>query len=101
MNFCVGIITSQNINLILKCNKTTIAYTLEKNIFLQKDKIINTNYFYLEPFHLKEKLSLNHLETLKALPVPKVNKNCWERLKLMAFETYVPESETSKTGAGY
>ena len=91
----------QNINLILKCNKTTIAFTLEKNIFLQKDKIINTNYFYLEPFHLKEKLSLNHLETLKALPVPKVNKNCWERLKLMAFETYVPESETSKTGAGY
>jgi len=35
------------------------------------------------------------------LPVPKVNKKCWDRLKLMAFETYVPESETSKSGAGY
>ena len=91
----------QNVNLILKDNKTTIAYTLEKNIYLQKDKINNTNYFYLEPFHSKEKLTLKDLETIKALSVPKVNKNCWERLKQMAFETYVPESETSKTGAGY
>ena len=91
----------QNVNLILKDNKTTIAYTLEKDIYLQKDKINSTNYFYLEPFHAKEKLTLKGLETIKALSVPKVNKNCWERLKQMAFETYVPESETSKTGAGY
>ena len=91
----------QNVNLILKDNKTTIAYTLEKNIYLQKYKINNTNYFYLEPFNSKEKLTLKVLETIKALSVPKVNKNCWERLKQMAFETYVPESETSKTGAGY
>ena len=91
----------QNVNLILKDNKTTIAYTLEKNIYLQKYKINNTNYFYLEPFHSKQKLNLKDLETIKALSVPKVNKNCWERLKQMAFETYVPESETSKTGAGY
>ena len=33
--------------------------------------------------------------------VTNLNDKCWERLKSMAFETYVPESETSKSGAGY
>ena len=33
--------------------------------------------------------------------VTHLNDKCWERLKSMAFETYVPESETSKSGAGY
>jgi hypothetical protein len=31
----------------------------------------------------------------------KVNKICWEKLKSMAFDTYVPESDASKSGAGY
>jgi hypothetical protein len=31
----------------------------------------------------------------------KVNKTCWEKLKSMAFDTYVPESDASKSGAGY
>ena len=26
---------------------------------------------------------------------------CWNKLRAMAFETYVPESETSISGAGY
>jgi len=30
-----------------------------------------------------------------------VNNKCWTKLKEMAFETYVPESETSISGAGY
>ena len=33
--------------------------------------------------------------------VTKLNAQCWQKLKSMAFETYVPESETSKSGAGY
>ena len=33
--------------------------------------------------------------------VSKINKKCWDRLSSMAFETYVPESEASKSGAGY
>ena len=33
--------------------------------------------------------------------VTNLNDKCWERLKSMAFETYVPESETSKSRAGY
>ena len=31
----------------------------------------------------------------------KLNDKCWDRLQSMAFETYVPESEASKSGAGY
>ena len=31
----------------------------------------------------------------------RVNEKCWEKLKSMAFDTYVPESDESKSGAGY
>ena len=47
-------------------------------------------------------LAWNFYEDIKKnKDVTNLNDKCWERLKSMAFETYVPESETSKSGAGY
>jgi len=60
-----------------------------------------TGHFSLEPYFSEQEFDLNKLQKIEKLPAPKVNEKCWDRLKLMAFETYVPESETSKSGAGY
>ena len=91
----------QNINLILKDNKKTIAYTFNKNIYIFKEIISKTEYFYLETYHHKENTNINKLKPHKNSSSLDVNAKCWEKLKLLAFETYVLESETSKSGAGY
>ena len=91
----------QNINLILKDNKKTIAYTYNKNIYIFKEIISKTEYFYLETYHHKENTNINKLKPHKNSSSLDVNAKCWEKLKLLAFETYVLESETSKSGAGY
>jgi len=98
----MGIIgNEQNVQLILKKNKKIIACTLGKKIYVQKDMVNKTEHFSLEPYLSNQEFDLNKLQKIEKLPAPKVNKKCWDRLKLMAFETYVPESETSKSGAGY
>ena len=98
----MGIIgNEQNVQLILKRNKKIIACTLEKKIYMQRDMLNKTGHFSLEPYFSEQEFDLNKLQKIEKLPAPKVNKKCWDRLKLMAFETYVPESETSKSGAGY
>ena len=91
----------QNINLILSDNKKTIAYTLKKNIYMFKELITKTEYFYLEPYHFKENTNINQLKPRRNSSALDVNKKCWKKLKLLAFKTYVPESRTSKSGAGY
>ena len=48
-----------------------------------------------------ENKNTNFTSLKKNKNVTNLNDKCWERLKSMAFETYVPESETSKSGAGY
>ena len=91
----------QNINLILSNNKKTIAYTLKKNIYMFKEVMTKTEYFYLEPFYYKENTNIKALKLPRNSSVLDVNEKCWEKLKLLAFKTYVPESRTSKSGAGY
>ena len=91
----------QNINLILSDNKKTIAYTLKKNIYMIKEVITKTEYFYLEPYHFKENTNINELKPRRNSTALDVNEKHWEKLKLLAFKTYVPESRTSKSGAGY
>lgn len=91
----------QNINLILRDHEKTIAYTLKKNIYILKEVITKTEYFYLEPYNHRENTNVKELKPHKKLLALDVNEKCWEKLKLLAFETYVPESKTSKSGAGY
>ena len=50
---------------------------------------------------IKKKHNLINIVSTKNSEVTEINEKCWDRLKSMAFETYVPESETSKSGAGY
>ena len=93
----------QNINLVLKnSNKEIIAYTNKKNLYLDANNFNNsTDYFYLEPYNFKQVYNSLKLVINQKSEVSIVNTKCWERLKSMAFETYVPESKTSKSGAGY
>ena len=41
------------------------------------------------------------LSLKKNKDVTNLNEKCWKKLKSLAFGTYVPESETSKSRAGY
>ena len=93
----------QNINLVLKnSNKEIIAYSNKKNLYLDANNFNNsTDYFYLEPYNFKQVYNSLKLVINQKSEVSIVNTKCWERLKSMAFETYVPESKTSKSGAGY
>ena len=91
----------QNIYLILSDNKKTIAYTFKKNIYVVKEIITKNEYFYLETYNHKKNTNINKLKPHKNSSSLDVDDKYWEKLKLLAFETYVPESETSKSGAGY
>ena len=48
-----------------------------------------------------KKHELSKILLSKSKNASKVNEKCWNKLKAMAFETYVPESKTSISGAGY
>ena len=45
--------------------------------------------------------NINELNLSDVSFASRVNEKCWEKLKSMAFDTYVPESDASKSGAGY
>ena len=100
----MGIIAEeQNINLILENEqKDIIAFTKEKKLYVNSNLDINvTSYSFLKTYdYIKEK-NIKFINLKKNEGVTNINKKCWQRLKSMAFETYVPESETSKSGAGY
>ena len=100
----MGIIAEeQQINLTLENEqKEIIAFTKEKKIYVNSNldtKI--TSYSSLKTYNYIEEKNTKFTSFKKNKEVTNLNDKCWERLKSMAFETYVPESETSKSGAGY
>ena len=93
----------QNISLVLKNSKNSIiAYNKKKKLYVDTNIFNNlTGYFFLETYEFNNNCNPLSLVQNKRLEVSKINKKCWDRLSSMAFETYVPESEASKSGAGY
>ena len=100
----MGIIAEeQKINLILENEqKDIIAFTKDKEIYVNANldnKI--SSYYFLKTYDFIKKKDIKFTNLKKNKNVTKLNAQCWQKLKSMAFETYVPESETSKSGAGY
>ena len=93
----------QNISLVLKNSKNSIiAYTNDQKLYINTNFFNNlTGYFFLETCEFKKNCNQLSLVQNQKLEISKINKKCWDRLSSMAFETYVPESEASKSGAGY
>ena len=100
----MGIIAEeQQINLTLENEqKEIIAFTKEKKIYVNSNLDTTvTSYSSLKTYNYIEEKNTKFTSLKKNKEVTNLNNKCWERLKSMAFETYVPESETSKSGAGY
>ena len=100
----MGIIAEeQQIYLILENEKKDImAFTKDKNIYVNSNLDTNVPSFtFLRTYDFIKKKNTKFTSFKKNKDVTNLNDKCWERLKSMAFETYVPESETSKSGAGY
>ena len=93
----------QQIYLILENEKKDImAFTKDKNIYVNSNLDTNVpSYTFLRTYDFIKKNNTKFINLKKNKDVTNLNDKCWERLKSMAFETYVPESETSKSGAGY
>ena len=93
----------QQIYLILENEKKDImAFTKDKNIYVNSNLDTNVpNYSFLRTYDFIKKKNTKFTSFKKNKDVNNLNDKCWERLKSMAFETYVPESETSKSRAGY
>ena len=100
----MGIIAEeQQINLTLENEqKEIIAFTKEKKIYVNSNLDTKvTSYSSLKTYDYIEEKNTKFTSFKNNKEVTNLNSKCWERLKSMAFETYVPESETSKSGAGY
>ncbi len=100
----MGIIAEeQQINLTLENEqKEIIAFTKEKKIYVNSNLDTKvTSYSSLKTYNYIEEKNTKFTSLKKNKEVTNLNDRCWERLKSMAYETYVPESETSKYGAGY
>ena len=100
----MGIIAEeQQINLTLENEqKEIIAFTKEKKIYVNSNLDTKvTSYSSLKTYNYIEEKNTKFTSFKKNKEVTNLNDKCWERLKSMAFETYVPESVTSKSGAGY
>ena len=100
----MGIIAEeQQINLTLENEqKEIIAFTKEKKIYVNSNLDTTvTSYSSLKTYNYIEEKNTIFTSFKKNKQVTNLNDKCWERLKSMAFETYVTESETSKSGAGY
>ena len=100
----MGIIAEeQKINLTLENEKKDIiAFTKDKAIYVYSNLDTNVpSYSFLRTYDFIKKKNTKFISFKKNKEVTNLNDKCWERLKSMAFETYVPESETSKSRAGY
>ena len=83
-------------------NKKLIAITENENSYANfKDLELSTDYFILNINVQNQKHKLKKITPSEINNASKVNEKCWNKLKLMAFETYVPDSEASLSGAGY
>jgi len=100
----MGIIAEeQKINLTLENKqKDIIAFTKDREIYVNENlqsKI--SSYYFLKTYDCMKEKNTKFTCFKKNEEVTNLNDKCWGILKSMAFETYVPESETSKSGAGY
>ena len=83
-------------------NKKLIAITENETSYANfKDLELSTDYFSLNISVQNQKHKLKKIMPSEINNASKVNKKCWNKLKAMAFETYVPDSEASISGAGY
>ena len=79
-----------------------IAITDKKKLYVDLNNLSNKNeYFFLNVTQKNKNFNISELNSYDVSFATKVNKICWEKLKSMAFDTYVPESDASKSGAGY
>ena len=79
------------------------CYTQNKELFFDfKSNIPLSDFVYLSLNKNKSYKNLIKIDISNIPIIPMVNKKCWEKLKAMAFKTYVPESNKSRiSGAGY
>ena len=100
----MGIIAEeQQIYLILEDEKQNIvAFTKDKTIHVKSNLDTNIpSYCFLRKYDFIKRKNIKYKSLKKNNDIIKLNDKCWDRLQSMAFETYVPESEASKSGAGY
>ena len=100
----MGIIAEeQQIYLMLENEKKEIvAFTKDKTIYVNLNLDTNVpSYYLLKKYDFIKNKNIEYNSLKKHKDIIKISDKCWDRLKSMAFETYVPESETSKSGAGY
>ena len=83
-------------------NHNIIAVTDKEKLYVDLNNLSNTNmYCYLNVAQKNTSNNINELNLSNVSFASRVNEKCWEKLKSMAFNTYVPESDESKSGAGY
>jgi len=83
-------------------NHNIIAITVKEKLHVDLKNLSNTNsYCYLNVTQKNTNYNINVFSFSDVSFAYKVNEKCWEKLKSMAFNTYVPESDVSKSGAGY
>jgi len=83
-------------------NHNIIAITDKEKLHVDFKNLSNTNmYCYLNVAQKNTSYNINELNLSDVSFASRVNEKCWEKLKSMAFDTYVPESDESKSGAGY
>jgi hypothetical protein len=76
--------------------------TDKEKLYVDLNNLSNTNiYCILNVTQKNTNYNINEFSFSDVSFASKVNEKCWEKLKSMAFNTYVPESDASKSGAGY
>ena len=83
-------------------NHNIIAVTDKEKLYVDLNNLSNKNkYYFLNVTQKNKNYNISELNSSDISFASKVNKKCWKKLKSMAFDTYVPESDESKSGAGY
>ena len=83
-------------------NHNIIAVTDKEKLYVDLNNLSNKNkYYFLSVTQKNKNYNISELNSSDISFASKVNKKCWKKLKSMAFDTYVPESDESKSGAGY
>ena len=83
-------------------NHNIIAVTDKEKLYVDLNNLSNNNkYYFLNVTQKNKNYNISELNSSDISFASKVNKKCWKKLKSMAFDTYVPESDESKSGAGY
>lgn len=83
-------------------NHNIIAMTDKEKLYVDLNNLSNTNiYCILNVTQKNTNYNIKEFSFSDVSFASKVNEKCWEKLKSMAFDTYVPESDASKSGAGY